>query len=249
MREQIAVWFSCGAASAVAAKITIIKYSDNFDIRIVNNPVAEEFPDNIRFLRDVERWIGCKIESVINPKWPDCSAVQVWEKEKYMSGISGAPCTRELKRRARQYWENENKFVKFHVLGFTYEELKRFERFKKFERDNVLPVLIEAGITKQKCFDILNDAGILLPESYRRGYANANCRGCVKVTSASYWNFVREDDPDIFYQRAVQSRRIGAKLVRHSGKRIFLDELPVDAKGRRMKKFNIPECGIFCEEK
>ena len=51
--------------------------------------------------------------------------------------------------------------------------------------------------------------------------------------------------PDVFAQRAEQSRRIGAKLVRHKGERIYLDELPTDAIGRPMKNSDF-ECGIFC---
>jgi len=38
---------------------------------------------------------------------------------------------------------------------------------------------------------------------------------------------------------------IRVRLVRFKGKRIFLDELPPDAKGRSMKNLNF-ECGIFC---
>ncbi len=48
--------------------------------------------------------------------------------------------------------------------------------------------------------------------------------------------------------RADQSRRMGAKLVRVNNKRIFLDELSPDAKGRPLKEIKMPECGIFCEE-
>jgi hypothetical protein len=46
----------------------------------------------------------------------------------------------------------------------------------------------------------------------------------------------------------VQSREIGARLVRVNGKRLFLDELPPDAIGAPMKNLDF-ECGIFCEEK
>tara|TARA_R110000782_G_scaffold266777_1_gene361576 strand:+ start:209 stop:406 length:198 start_codon:yes stop_codon:yes gene_type:complete len=56
--DTIAVWFSCGAASAVAAKKTIELYGGIADIRIMNNPIKEEHPDNQRFLRDVEEWLG-----------------------------------------------------------------------------------------------------------------------------------------------------------------------------------------------
>ncbi len=80
-RQLIAVWFSCGAASAVAAKLTVDKYGDTHDIRVLNNPVKEEDGDNIRFLRDVEKWIGLKIETVVNPEWPNASAVEIWEHQ------------------------------------------------------------------------------------------------------------------------------------------------------------------------
>lgn len=91
-------------------------------------------------------------------------------------------------------------------------------------------------------------AGVVPPRIYLMGYPNANCPGCVKATSPTYWNHVRKMHPDVFARRAEQSRRIGAKLVRVKGKRIFLDELDQEAKGRSMKSMNI-DCGIFCEEK
>ena len=171
----------------------------------------------------------------------------VWADRRYMAGIGGAPCTLELKNGARQQWEKENHHDHL-VLGFTADEKKRHERFVLSERSNVLPVLIDAGITKAMCFEIIRAAGIALPEIYNLGYPNANCIGCVKATSPTYWNHVRKKHPAIFESRAKQSREIGARLVRHKGERIFLDELPVDAKGAPMKNMNV-ECGIFCEEK
>jgi len=39
--KTIVVWFSCGAASAVAAKMTIDLYGADNTIRIVNNPIKE----------------------------------------------------------------------------------------------------------------------------------------------------------------------------------------------------------------
>lgn len=95
-------------------------------------------------------------------------------------------------------------------------------------------------------FAILSEAGIEIPEAYRLGFPNANCIGCVKATSPTYWNHVRNVRPNIFERRAAQSRKLGVRLVRYKGKRIFLDELPLDAKGRSMKTFKQPECGIFC---
>ena len=245
--SMVTVWFSSGAASAVAAFKTLEHYGSTHEIRIVNNPVAEEDSDNLRFLHDVGSWLGVEIETASNPKYPTNSAVDVWAKRKYMAGVSGAPCTLELKKNARYIWEKENK-PDFHVLGFTFEERKRHERFIQTERSNVLPVLIDLKITKADCYQILLSEGIKLPSVYSQGYPNANCIGCVKATSPTYWNHVRTQNEEVFNQRAKQSREIGAKLVRHKGQRIFLDELPTTARGRPMKNMDV-ECGIFCEER
>lgn len=245
--DTIAVWFSCGAASAVAARQTLSRYGNIAKVRVLNNPVAEEDEDNRRFLRDVQEWLGIEIETVTNSKYPTASAEDVWDSVSFMSGPLGAPCTKFLKKQARQQWETENA-VDWHVLGFTHEEKKRHDNFVLSERQNVLPVLIEAGITKQDCYDILRAEGLDLPRIYSMGYPNANCIGCVKATSPTYWNHVRRVHPEVFYRRAEMSRRLGVRLVRVKGVRMFLDELPEDAVGRPMKGLDF-ECGIFCEEK
>jgi hypothetical protein len=245
--DTIVVWFSCGAASAVAAQRTIEKYGSFCNVRVVNNPVKEEDDDNRRFLLDIEQWLGIDIEIAINPSFPECSAEEVWSRAKFMSSPFGAPCTKELKKKARQAWE-QNNHADWHVLGFTSEEQDRYDRFALTERNNVLPVLIDDTITKQTCVYMLEEAGIALPRIYQLGYPNANCIGCVKATSATYWNHVRKVHPSVFSRRASQSREIGAKLVRWKGERMFLDELPENAKGNSMKNL-IFECGIFCEEK
>jgi hypothetical protein len=245
-KPVIAVWFSCGAASAAAAFLTAQKYGASSIVRVVNNPVKEEDEDNRRFLLDVQKWIGVDIEQATNPMYPEASAVAVWAKKKYMSGTSVAPCTGALKKDARYEWEKHN-HADWHVLGFTADEKKRYENFIRSERENVLPVLIDAGMTKIDCYRMLEKAGIEPPRIYKMGYPNANCIGCVKATSPTYWNHVRAVHPDVYRQRAEQSRELGVRLARHKGVRVFLDQLPPDARGRPMKNLDF-ECGIFCEE-
>lgn len=246
--DIIDVWFSCGAASAVALQQTMLRYGDLCHVRALNNPIGEEDGDNRRFLRDVERWLGITIQSVVNPRRPACSAIEVWDDEKYMSGVHGAPCTRQLKREARQAFEKLHP-AQWLVMGFTAEEQSRHDNFAFSERGNILPVLIKAGLTKQDCAQIIVDAGLQLPAMYAMGYPNANCPGCVKATSPTYWNHVRKMHPVVFAARAEQSRRLGVRLVRYKGQRIFLDELPEDAAARPMKSIKMPECGLFCEER
>lgn len=250
IKRVIAVWFSCGAASAVAAKLTLDQYRDTHTVRILNNPILEEGEDNQRFLRDVSAWLNWPIEHVVNPNYPLCSTADVWDRRKAMAFPHGAPCTFHLKKEARQIWENSN-HVDSLVLGFTIEEQRRHDRFVLTERNSLLPILIDAQMTKQDCIDYLVDAGIALPDSYAKGFPNANCtkRGCVKATSPTYWNHLRQVEPEGHAAMCEQSRRLGARLVRYKGQRIFLDELPHDAKGRALASLKTPDCGIFCEEK
>ena len=236
------MWFSCGAASAVAAKKTIEKYGKYHKILIVNNPVVNEHIDNRRFLKDVEKWIGKKIIYAKAKKYPSMNIVDVFLARKYISGNAGAPCTVELKKQARYEFELTHD-IAFHVLGFTADEFSRHENFTKFERSNVIPVLIKEGITKADCFTILKIAGIDIPVMYKLGYPNANCIGCVKASSPTYWNQIRKDFPKIFDLMCKLSRKIGCKLVRVKGKRIYLDELKETDKSRKMKSW---ECSIFC---
>lgn len=245
--DLIAFWFSCGAASAVATKKGIEKYGSRCRIGVINTGIKEEDEDNRRFLKDCEKWFGLPIEFAGNPLFPNGSAKEVWDKRRYMSGTKGAPCTGVLKKEARYLWETVNK-PDWHVLGFTYDEENRHDLFVKSERENVLPILIEEKITKADCFKIIQDAGIELPVVYKMGYPNANCIGCVKATSPTYWNHVRAMHPNVFQDRAAHSREIGCRLVRVKGKRIFLDELKPTDIGRPMKNMDF-DCGVFCENK
>ena len=244
--QTIAVWFSRGAASAVAAMIAVRAYQRTNEVRVLTNPVKEEHSDNTRFEKDVAGWIGVEIEHVTNHKFPSASCDDVWRSVRGMSFPKGAPCTVELKKSARQQWEQKHS-PDWHVLGFTSDEKKRHDRFTLTERSNVLPVLIWCGIDKQACMSILASNGIRPPKMYDLGFPNANCIGCVKATSPTYWNAVRREFPDVFRKRAELSRELGARLVRVKSERVFLDELDPQVKGRPMKSLTL-ECGTFCEE-
>lgn len=241
--KTIAVWFSCGAASAIAAKLVVDKYKRANNILIVNNPIKEEHIDNRRFKEDIENWLDHPILEARNKDFPNSSIVEVFDKRRYMSGILGAPCTELLKKEARYQFECRNE-IDYHVLGFTYDEISRHEKFTARERGNVIPSLIEAKITKSDCFRIIRNAGISLPVIYGLKFPNANCIGCVKSQSPTYWNLVRAEFPEVFACRAEQSRRLGCRLVKLKGERIYLDELKPTDRGGVIKSY---ECGIFCD--
>lgn len=248
---MIVSWFSCGAASAVATKLALEKYGS---IRIVNNPVSAEHEDNRRFLKACERWFGQEIEMAINPCFPSCAPEDVWKEYGVMKMPRFAPCSRELKQYARRQWEADNNFNKstdILIMGFTAGEEDRAIRFReKHPEYNLETPLIDAGYTKERCWEIVNSAGIAVPKIYRLGFDNANCLGCV-YGGIGYWQKIKREFPEVFEARCKQSREIGCKLLtletRRDGERVktrlFLDELTDDMVGIEPKGF---DCGIFC---
>ena len=234
------VWYSDGAASAVAAKMAIDRADGPVQV-VKCDTTEDEHSDNIRFREDVERWIGQKVILIKSDKYANVD--DVFMTTRYMAGPSGARCTTELKKLVRrQYQEPDD----VHVFGYTLDEEKRIQRFEANNPElTCWWVLRDEQISKQDCYFILDQAGIALPEMYRLGYDHNNCLGCVKASSASYWARIRRDFPDAFSKRAEQSRELGARLVRWQGVRIFLDELPEEASPKGSDG-NI-ECGPFCE--
>tara|TARA_R100000501_G_C2584857_1_gene86844 strand:- start:15 stop:716 length:702 start_codon:yes stop_codon:yes gene_type:complete len=215
------VWFSCGAASACAAKLAIQAYGESVSV-VYCDLSQDEHPSNLRFRDDVSEWLGVPVTVIKSSKFD--SVEEVWRARSYMAGIRGAPCTGEMKKIPRfafQRWDD------IHVFGMTAEEGKRIQRM-----NDTMPelsfdwLLFDAGLTKNDCFEWLLRDGLMLPEMYHLGYNNNNCIGCVKATSAGYWTKIRADFPDVFERRVQQSRSLGVRLARYKGKRLFLDELP-----------------------
>lgn len=216
------VWFSYGAASAVAWYLAKKEYSNVLAVNCDTS--ANEHPDNKRFKEDVERWVGDKVVVISNP---DYSTVEeVAEKTRYMAGISGARCTVELKKIPRFNFQRPDDI---HIFGLTSDEHKRIGQFKNNHPDLYLDFILQRyDVTKEDCFSFLVDAGIELPAMYKLGFKNNNCIGCYKATSAAYWNKVRMHFPEVFETRCRQSRELGVKLTRYKGEGIYLDQLPED---------------------
>lgn len=240
MSNRVLAWFSCGAASAVAAKLAVEKYGDRCEV-VYCNTLASEHPDNVRFMTDVEQWIGKRVMVISSEKYT--SVDDVFEKTRYMSGVAGARCTTELKKIPRRLYQHDDDT---HIFGFTVEEQDRIDDFECNNPElNCEWILRDKFIRKVNCFDILSRAGVELPKMYELGFKNNNCIGCVKATSSAYWNLTRRHFPNVFEQRASRSREIGCRLARLNGERIFLDELPPDAGGEMENVSCGPQCGLF----
>lgn len=229
------VWISAGAASAVAAKLSpgaVLAYCDT----------GAEHEDNARFLTDCERWLERPIERLKSDKFDD--TWDVWTRERYLSGIAGAPCTRALKVAPRLAWQRPDDI---HVFGYTCDaaDINRADSLREHYPDMAIETpLIDRGIDKAACLAIIARAGIALPPMYLLGFQNNNCIPCSKATSPAYWALVRLHFPDKFWRMARLSRELGVRLAVLRGERIFIDEIPLDYPTNDPIQ---PACDLLCQ--
>lgn len=240
--RRTVVWFSCGVTSAVAARIAV---QNREDVVVAYCDVGGEHPDNERFLRDVEKWLGHEIAILKSDKYSDIW--DVFERTRYLAGVNGARCTTELKKKVRQQFQRASDEQ---VFGFDAGESKRVGNFRSNNPEvRLWAPLHDRGITKAECLHIIEAARIELPVMYKLGYRNNNCIGCVKG-QMGYWNKIRVDFPKVFDRMAKMERKLNVALNKkyRNGERIrvFLDELPPDAGNYKQE----PDtgCGIACGE-
>jgi len=212
-------WFSCGAASAIATKLipeAIPVYCET----------GAEHADNERFLTECETWFARPIIRLRSGEY--ASTWDVWTKRRWLAGIEGARCTVELKVKPRLEFQRPDDT---HVFGYTADALDaaRADRLRtNYPELTILTPLIERGITKAACIEMIARAGIRPPILYALGFQNNNCIPCVKATSPAYWALVRREFPIQFAAMANLSRSLNVRLCRLNNERAFIDEIPAD---------------------
>lgn len=236
------IQFSCGAASAVAAKLTIAKHG-HAGVVVIRAFVEEEHEDNGRFSSDVQAWLAHPITIIRDEKY-GASVMEVWRRERYIKGPNGASCARAVKRKPLAAFTVVGDIL---VVGFTAEEENRAEDIRANNPGQSFEFpLIDASLGKSDCLAMVERTGIKLPEMYLLGFNNNNCIGCPKGGDG-YWDRVRTHFPQRFYQIADIQEAIGPGAYFLKGKdggRMKLRDLPVGA-GRHRE----PEiaCSFFCD--
>ncbi len=249
--SRIVSWFSCGAASAVATKLALVDADPSQNFVIAYCELKEEHPDNMRFLRDCEKWFDQEVIILGNDKYGR-SAYEVFRRTRFLKGPTGARCTGELKKKVRAGFQRVDDIL---VFGYTVEEQHRLDRFiaGNAEGQKMWPILIEKGLTHADCLGLVERAGITLPTMYLLGYRNNNCVGCVKG-EAGYWNKIRVDFPEVFEEMSQIEQELGRTVCKReytddSGERQIermpLTELPPDL-GNYPSEAAI-ECSLFCQ--
>ncbi len=212
-------WFSCGAASAIATKL-----------EAASEPTycltGSEHPDNERFAADCERWFGRPITRLKSERYSD--TWDVWTRRRFLAGVNGALCTTELKIMVRLAYQRPDDV---HVFGYTVDanDVARAERLREnFPELSIRTPLIDRGLTKTACIEMVRRAGIAVPAMYLEGFHNNNCVPCVKATSPDYWSLIRLRHPEEFWRMASLSRELDVRLCRIDGERRYIDEIPED---------------------
>jgi hypothetical protein len=226
-------WFSAGVSSAIATKLAIAEIDQIFYTHI-----DDQHPDTLRFVKDCEAWFGKPVTILQSPYKTVENALR---SVGYVNGVAGAPCTRLLKRRVRQEWEQQQIRPLRYVWGFDATEIARGDRVRSLMPDQTHSFpLIECQLSKAQAHEILRASEIKRPAMYDLGYTNNNCIGCVKG-GKGYWNKIRGDFPAVFAARASLERFIGGTCI----KGVYLDELAPTV--GRMAPPICDDCGVFCE--
>lgn len=232
---RVVVWFSCGAASAVAAKLALAKYGAD-RVVIAFTDTRSEHPDSERFMRDCERWFGQPILRLASTEYAD--VWDVWERRRMIvTHHGGAPCTGEMKRAVRFEFQRPDDIQ---VFGYTSEERRRADNFRENNFEVTLETpLIDAGLTKADCLALIARAGIEIPLMYRLGFRNNNCVGCCKG-GMGYWNMIRKHFPETFERMADLERRLGMSIFNG----LYLDEL--DPARGDIHTEPVIDCSLMC---
>ncbi|HEX5508798.1 MAG TPA: hypothetical protein VFX37_09865 [Pseudolabrys sp.] len=227
-------WYSCGAASAVATKLSP-------EAEPVYCETGSEHPDNTRFMADCERWFGRKVTRLRSDRYID--TWDVWTKRRYLAGIEGALCTVELKVMPRISFQHP---TDVHVFGYTADaaDIARANRLRaNYPELTIKTPLIDRGITKEACIAMIERAAINPPTMYALGFHNNNCIPCVKATSPAYWALMRKHFPAQFERMAKLSRELDVRLCRINGERSFIDEIAEDQATNDPIQ---PSCDFLC---
>jgi len=230
-----------GVNSAVMAHLVLTEIPDAIPVHCDLGDSVH--PDSRRFIDDLEKWYGKEIVRIKSEKYDTID--DVFERRKYLSGRNGAPCTGEMKIAPRLAFQLPNDL---HIFGYTADapDIERFNRLREsFFELQVRAPLIEKGITKAGAMAWVARDGLELPRTYAMGFPNANCMktGCCKASSPNYWALFRKNFPERFQDTAERSRRLGARLTRIKGERMFIDEIPHDWPTLEPIA---PECDFLC---
>jgi 3'-phosphoadenosine 5'-phosphosulfate sulfotransferase (PAPS reductase)/FAD synthetase len=233
--------FSCGVPSLVAAKLAIAEYGAD-RVEVVRSDTRSEHPDNERFLRDAEEWLGKKAVVLASDEYRDIW--HVYRKERFIRSHKGVKCRGELKLAPFYRYYQPTDLL---VFGYTADsrDAARAVRLQATSPEMMTFPLIKRGLVRADCMAIVRRAGIEIPMMYRLGFNNNNCLGCPNG-GMGYWNLIRIHFPDRFEEMCLIQDELGpgSWFLERRGERISLRMLePGDGDHRTEPEI---DCSIMC---
>ncbi len=221
---KIICWWSGGITSAVACNLAIDIFGKE-NCRVIMIDTRNEDPDTYRFKKDCEKWYGLPITRIgafeNTENEPDYDFVDiganyktiedVWSRYLMLNAATGAICSTDLKRRVREKWQKSNEFD-HQIFGFEFDkkEVNRaLSLFANYPKSKPIFPLLMMAYDKMKCIEIVESAGIKVPDSYLLGLKNNNClgTGCVQG-GIGYWQLMKTIRPENFERMADREHRL-----------------------------------------
>jgi len=257
----VIAWWSGGVTSAVTCYLCILWFGVE-NVRVVFIDTKNEDVSTYVFKEQCEKWYGCKIETITNTNYETIQ--DVWYRFNSLNVSTGAICSSTLKRDVRRKFESHNNYS-YQAFGFDADEMKRAKAMSSNNaKSNPFFPLLMVMLLKKDCFNIITSAKSLfleidIPESYKLGYNNNNCRktGCVQG-GIGYWQKMDRDSPEkVDAMGKVEHDLTDRKgspvtMLKNSRGPIFLRKHPIfpeiqilaDVEGREPKP--LLECNGFC---
>lgn len=200
--RRIIVGFSGGVTSAWCAGWALENYPKD-EILFVFHDTKEEHPDTYRFIREMALALDHPVIDFSDGR----SVTEVFYDNNAIANNRMAFCSRILKTKQRDKFikklKSEGATEIVNVVGFSAIEEQRVQRTSARAAKDGLQVrfpVVENKVTKQQCADWCMSKGVM-PSAMYKWSEHANCVGCVRGGKA-YWLKVKENEPDIFEQRA-----------------------------------------------
>jgi hypothetical protein len=184
MSYLVSVQMSGGAASYIAAKLTLEEYGHD-GVALIFADTKIEDGDLYRFLADAESRLNHPVIRIAEGRDP----WTVFFDRRMMGNSRIDPCSDILKRKLLDKWRKENCADDCTlIIGYDATEDHRLQPLKaRMAPVNVRAPLLERGIWKEQVYELVTADGLRLPRLYEMGFTHNNCGGfCVKAGHASF---------------------------------------------------------------
>ena len=153
---RVLAWFSCGAASAVAAKMAIEKHGDAVDV-LYCDTMADEHPDQQRFFDDAQEWLGVPIIRLKTEGYDSVDDVHVF-------GLTAD----EPGRIARFEQANHDMKLEWPLQDHNYTKAKCLARLVQEKIE--LPAMYSLGFRNNNCLGCVKSTSGFYWNAIRRNF-------------------------------------------------------------------------------